>query len=250
MANLLTYNTSDLTGDVTITDKQGSDLHHFVITVTGNGDGTFTDLKASYENWDGDWVAHTPFNVSGNVGTLTVYCSKNDEITITGKFISGVKELQITNNITNTNAKAVASETNYTVTVEGTARGMFNGTPTITYGGKTYEMTVTNQTATIIVPIATESVIINGEYLLGDFIEVDYSLTNCEIVGDKPIKVKTGQSYTFNFKANPNAELTEIQANFTNNYGDVVVSNGTISKDKQTGTVTFNLTSGATDLTV
>lgn len=248
--NLLTYDTSDFSGNVTITDKQGTDSHHFDITITGNGDGTFTDLKASYQNWNGDWVADTPFNVSGNVGTLTVYCSIGDEIIITGKFISGVKELQITNNIANTTAKSVASKTNYTVTVEGTAQGMFNGTPTITYGGETYEMTVTNQTATIIVPITTESVIINGEYLLGDFVEVDYSLTNCEIVGDKPVKVKTGKSYTFNFKANPNAELTEIQANFTNNMGDAVVSNGTISEDKQTGTVTFNLTSGATDLTV
>lgn len=250
MANLLTYDTSGLTGDVTITDKQGTDSHHFDVTVTGNGDGTFTDLKASYQNWDGDWVADTPFNVSGNVGTLTVYCSKGDEISITGKFVSGVKELQITNNIANTTAKAVASETNYTVTVTGTAQGMFNGTPTITYGGETYNMTVNDQTATIIVPITTESVIINGEYLLGEYIAVDYSLTNCEIVGDKPVKVKTGQSYTFNFKANPNAELTEIQANFTNNWGDIVVSNGTIAENKQTGTVTFNLTSGATDLTV
>lgn len=248
--NLLTYDTSGFTGDVTITDKQGTDSYHFDVTITGNGDGTFTNLMASYQNWNGDWVEDTPFNVSGNVGTLTVYCSEGDEISITGKFISGVKELQITNNIANTTAKAVASETNYTVTVEGTAQGMFNGTPTITYGGETYEMTVTNQTATIIVPITTESVIINGEYLLGDFIEVEYSLINCEIVGDKPVKVKTGQRYTFNFKANPNAELTEIQANFTNNIGDTVVSNGTISEDKQTGTVTFNLTSGATDLTV
>lgn len=250
MTNLLTYDKTDFTGDVTITDKQGTDSHHFVITVTGNGDGTFTDLKASYQNWDGDWVADTPFNVSGNVGTLTVYCSSGDEISITGKFISGVKELQITNNIANTTAKAVASETNYTVTVTGTAQGMFNGSPAITYGGETYEMTVTNQTATIIVPITTESVIINGEYLLGDFIEVDYSLINCEIAGEKPIKVKTGQSYTFNFKASPNAELTEIQANFINDSGDYIVSNGTISEDKQTGTVTINLTSGASRFTV
>lgn len=250
MANLLTYDTSGLTGDVTITDKQGSDSHHFDITVTGNGDGTFKNLVASYQNWDGDWVADTPFTVNGNVGTLTVYCSEGDEIIITGEFLNGIKELQITNNITNTTAKSVASETNYTVTVEGTAQGMFNGTPTITYGGETYNMTVTNQTATAIVPIATESVIINGEYLLGDYIEVDYGLTNCEVVGEKPVKVKTGQSYTFNFKANQNAELTEIQANFTNNNGDTVVSNGTIAEDKQTGTVTFELTTGATDLTV
>ena len=246
--NALTYDLSDFTGDVTVTDTQ-KDSHHFIVTVTGNGDGTFTDLKASYENWGGDWV-EDPFNVSGNVGTLTVYCSSGDEISITGKFISGVKELQITNNIANTTAKAVASKTYYTVTVKGTAQGMFNGTPTITYGGETYEMTVTNQTATIIVPITTESVIINGEYLLGDFIEVDYSLTNCEIVGEKPIKVKTGQSYTFNFKANPNAELTEIQANFVDDSGDNIISNGTISENKQTGTVTINLTSGATDFTV
>ena len=247
---LLTYDTTDLKGDVTVTDKQGDDSHHFIVTVTGNGDGTFKNLVASYENWDGDWVSGTPFTVNGNVGTLTVYCSSGDEITITGEFLSGVKELQITNNITNTTAKSVASETNYTVTVEGTAQGMFDGTPTITYGGETYEMTVTDQTATIIVPIATESVIINGTYLLGEYIAVDYGLTNCEIVGDKPVKVKTGQSYTFNFKANANAELTEIQANFTNELGDTVLRNGTISEDKQTGIVTFELTTGATDLTV
>ena len=248
--NLLTYDTSGFKGNVTITDKQGTDKYHFDVTVTGNGNGTFTDLKASYQNGDGDWEFDVPFNVTGNVGTLTVYCYKGMEITITGRFISGVKELQITNNIANTTAKAVASGTNYTVKVKGTAQGMFNGTPTITYGGETYEMTVNNQTATIIVPIATESVIINGEYLLGDFIEVDYSLTNCEIVGVKPVKVKTGQSYTFNFKANPNAELTEIYANFTDDSGDPVEINGTISEDKQKGTVTFNLTSGATNLTV
>lgn len=250
MANLLSYYTSDLTGDVTITDKQGTDSHHFIVTVTGNGDGTFKNLVASYQNWDGDWVSNTPFAVNGNVGTLTVYCSEGDEIEIEGEFLGGVKELQITNNITNTTAKSVASETNYTVTVEGNAQGMFDGAPTITYGGETYEMTVTDQTATIIVPIATESVIINGTYLLGEYIAVDYGLTNCEIVGDKPIKVKTGQSYTFNFKANANAELTEIVAHFTNDFGNIVISNGTISEDKQTGTVTFNLKSGATDLTV
>lgn len=249
--NLLTYNTTGFTGDITITDKQGTDSHHFNVTVTGNGDGHFLNLSASYQDGDGDWVENEKFTLNGNIGTLTVYCYRGTEITLTGTFIKGdAKELQITNNIANTTAKSVASKTNYTVTVTGTAQGMFNGTPTITYGGETYEMTVNNQTATIIVPIATESVIINGEYLLGDFIEVDYSLTNCEIVGEKHVKVKTGQSYTFNFKANPNAELTKIYANFTDDSGDPVVINGTISEDKQTGTVTFNLTSGATNLTV
>lgn len=249
--NLLTYDKKKLIGDVTVSDKQGIDKEHFIITVTGNGNGHFLNLSASYQDGDGDWVENEKFTLNGNIGTLTVYCYSGTEITLTGTFIKGdAKELQITNNIANTTAKSVASKTNYTVTVTGTAQGMFNGTPTITYGGETYEMTVNNQTATIIVPIATESVIINGEYLLGDFIEVDYSLTNCEIVGVKPVKVKTGQSYTFNFKANPNAELTEIYANFTNDSGDPVVINGTISEDKQKGTVTFNLTSGATNLTV
>ena len=249
MANLLSYDTTGLTGDVTITDKQGTDSHHFDVTVTGNGDGTFKNLVASYQDWDGNYVDE-PFTVNGNVGTLTVYCSSGDEITITGEFLSGVKELQITNNIENTTAKSVASETNYTVTVEGNAQGMFDGTPTITYSGETYEMTVTDQTATIIVPIATESVIINGTYLLGEYIAVDYSLTNCEIVGDKPIKVKTGQSYTFNVKANANAELTSIQANFIDDNGDTIAVDGTISEDKQTGTVTINVTTGATYFTV
>lgn len=248
--NLLTYDTTGLTGDVTITDKQGSDAHYFDITVTGNGDGTFSNLKANYQDWDGNYIEDEPFNVSGNVATLTVYCSKGDEITITGSFISGVRELQITNNIANTTASSVASETNYTVTVTGNAKGMFNGTPTITYGGETYNMTVTNQTATAIVPIATESVIINGEYLLGKYIEVQYGLTNCEIVGDKPVKVKTGQSYTFNFRANANAELTDIESNFIDDNGDPVVANGTISEDKQTGSVTFTLTTNANNLNI
>ena len=247
---MLTYDTTGLSGDVTITDQQGTDAHHFNITVTGNGDGTFRNLVCAYQDWDGNYIEDEPFTVNGNVATHTVYCSKGDEITITGEFISGVRELQITNNIQNTTAHSVASETTYTVTVEGNAQGMFNGTPTITYGDETYKMTVTDQTATIIIPIATESVVINGAYILGEYIAVDYGLTNCEIVGDKPVKVKTGKSYTFNFKANANAELTEIQANFTNELGDTVVRTGTISEDKQTGIVTFELTTGATDLTV
>lgn len=247
--NLLRYDTTGLTGDVTITDKQGVDAEHFDVTVTGNGDGTFKNLTAVYTDIDGNWC-EDPFNVSGNVGTITVYCNKGDEIAITGEFVSGVRELQITNNIANTTASSVASETNYTVTVTGNAKGMFNGMPTITYGGNTYNMTVTNQTATAIVPIATESVIINGEYLLGKYIEVQYGLTNCEIVGDKPVKVKTGQSYTFNFRANPNTELSEIYANFKNDDGNPVDVNGTISEDKQTGSVTFNLTQNAVDLNI
>ena len=247
--NLLRYNTTGLTGDVTITDKQGVDAEHFDITVTGNGEGTFSNLKANYEDLDGNPIEDEPFNVSGNVATLTVYCNKGDEITITGSFISGVRELQITNNIQNTTASSVASETNYTVTVTGNAKGMFNGTPTITYGGETYNMTVTNQTATAIVPIDTESVIINGEYLLGKYIEVQYSLTNCEVVGDKPVKVKTGQSYTFNFRANANAELTQIVANFRD-LGNPEEVNGTISADKQTGSVTFDLPQDAVDLNI
>lgn len=247
---LLSYDTTDLTGDVVITDQQGTDDHHFNVTVTGNGDGTFSNLVAAYQDWDGYYIDDEPFNVSGNVATLTVYCSEGDEITITGEFISGVRELQITNNIQNTTASSVASETNYTVTVTGNAKGMFNGTPMITYGGETYNMTVTNQTATAIVPIATESVIINGEYLLGEYIEVQYGLTNCEIVGDKPVKVKTGQRYTFNFRANPNTELTEIEANFRDDNGNPIVENGTISADKQTGSVTFTLTPDAVDLNI
>ena len=247
--NLLRYDTTGLTGDVTITDQQGVDAEHFDVTVTGNGNGTFKNLTAVYTDIDGNWC-EDPFNVSGNVGTITVYCNKGDEIAITGEFISGVRELQITNNIANTTASSLASETNYTVTVTGNAKGMFNGTPTITYGGNTYNMTVTNQTATAIVPIATESVIINGEYLLGKYIEVQYGLTNCEIVGDKPVKVKTGQSYTFNFRANPNAELTEIYANFKNDEGNPIDVNGTISADKQTGSVTFELTPNAVDLNI
>ena len=248
--NLLTYNTTGLTGDVTITDQQGTDAHHFNVTVTGNGDGTFSNLKATYQDWDGNYIKDKPFNVSGNVATLTVYCSKGEKIKITGEFISSVRELQIANNIQNTTASSVASETNYTVTVTGNAKGMFNGTPTITYGGETYNMTVTNQTATAIVPIATESVIINGEFLLGNYIEVQYGLTNCEIVGDKPVKVKTGQSYTFNFRANPNTELNEIEANFKDDDGNPIVVNGTISEDKQTGSVTFELTPNAADLNI
>lgn len=248
--NLLRYDTTGLSGDVTITDQQGTDAHHFDITVTGNGDGTFSNLVCAYQDWDGNYIEDEPFTVNGNVATHTVYCSKGDEITITGEFISGVRELQITNNIQNTTAHSVASETNYTVTVTGNAKGMFNGTPTITYGGETYNMTVTNQTATAIVPIATESVIINGEYLLGKYIEVEYGLTNCEIVGDKPVKVKTGQSYTFNLRANPNTELTVIEANFVDDNGNPIVVNGTISADKQTGSVTFELTPNAHSLNI
>lgn len=245
----ITLRTLNITNEIsnsTVEYKQ-TGVNTFDLKLTADNGFTGTP-KISYTDKFGD-PAETEMVVTNNVATFSLESAEN-EITIFYESTPPTKELQITNNIANTTAKAVASETNYTVTVEGMAQGMFNGTPTITYGGETYEMTVNDQTATIIVPIATESVIINGEYLLGDFIVVDYSLTNCKIVGEKPVKVKTGQSYTFNFKANPNAELTKIQANFVNNLGDRVVSNGTISKDKQIGTVTINLTSGATDFTV
>lgn len=245
----ITLRTLNITNDIsnsTVEYKQtGVNTFDLKLTAVNGFTGT---PKISYTDKFGD-PAESEMVVTNNVATFSLESAEN-EITIFYESTPPPNELQITNNITNTTAKAVASETNYTVTVTGNAQGMFNGTPTITYGGETYEMTVNNQTASIIVPITTESVIINGEYLLGEYIAVDYSLTNCEIVGDKPVKVKTGQSYTFNFKANPNAELTEIQANFIDNYGDRVVSNGTISEDKQTGTVTFKLTTGATDLTV
>lgn len=245
----ITLRVLDITNNIpnsTVKYKQ-TGVNTFNLELISNNGFTGTP-KISYTDKFGD-PAESEMVVTNNVATFSLESAEN-EITIFYESAPPSKELQITNNITNTTAEAVASETNYTVTVTGNAQGMFNGTPTITYGGETYNMTVNNQTATIIVPIATESVIINGEYLLGDFIEVNYSLTNCEIVGNKPVKVKTGQSYTFNFKANPNAELTEIQANFNDNNGDAVISNGTISEDKQTGTVTINLTSGATDFTV
>ena len=245
----ITLRVLDITNNIpnsTVKYKQ-TGVNTFNLELTSNNGFTGTP-KISYTDKFGD-PAESEMVVTNNVATFSLESAEN-EITIFYESAPPSKELQITNNITNTTAKAVASETNYTVTVTGNAQGMFNGTPTITYGGETYEMTVSNQTASIIVPITTESVIINGEYLLGEYIAVDYSLTNCEIVGNKPVKVKTGKSYTFNFKANPNAELTKIQANFINNIGDRVVSNGTISEDKQTGTVTINLTSGATDLTV
>lgn len=245
----ITLRVLDITNNIpnsTVKYKQ-TGVNTFNLELTSNNGFTGTP-KISYTDKFGD-PAESEMVVTNNVATFSLESAEN-EITIFYESTPPTTELQITNNITNTTAKAVASETNYTVTVTGNAQGMFNGTPTITYGGETYEMTVNNQTASIIVPITTESVIINGEYLLGEYIAVDYSLTNCEIVGNKPVKVKTGRSYTFNFKANPNAELTEIQANFINNIGDRVVSNGTISEDKQTGTVTFKLTTGAKDLTV
>ncbi|UVY46443.1 MAG: hypothetical protein [Bacteriophage sp.] len=246
----ITLRVLDITNNIpnsTVRYKQ-TGVNTFDLKLTADNGFTGTP-KISYTDKFGD-PAESEMVVTNNVATFSLESAENEITIFYESTLPPAKELQITNNITNTTAKAVASETNYTVTVEGTAQGMFNGTPTITYDGETYEMTVNNQTASIIVPLATESVIINGEYLLGEYIAVDYRLTNCKIVGNEPVKVKTGKSYTFNFKANPNAELTEIQANFTNKMGDAVVSDGKISEDKQTGKVTIKLTSGATDFTV
>lgn len=246
----ITFRTLNITNEIsnsTVEYKQ-TGVNTFDLKLTADNGFTSTP-KILYVDKFGD-PAETEMVVTNNVATFSLESTENEITIFYESTPPPAKELQITNNIANTTAKAVASETNYTVTVEGTAQGMFNGTPTITYGGETYEMTVNKRTASIIVPITTESVIINGEYLLGEYIAVDYSLTNCEIVGDKPVKVKTGQSYTFNFKANPNAKLTKIQAYFINYDGDTVVSDGTISEDEQTGTVTFKLTTRSTDLTV
>ena len=130
MANLLSYDTSGLTGDVTITDKQGRGCYHVIVTVTGNGNGTFSDLKASYQNWDGNWVEDTPFTVNGNVGTLTVYCSEGDEIAITGSFISGANLLSydtsgLTGDVTIPDKQGPDSY-HFIVTVTGTGNGTFS----------------------------------------------------------------------------------------------------------------------------
>lgn len=233
--------------------KNGSS---YTITLTGAKGGKFEGTPQIYdfEDDNGDWISDgiyaTNMTVNGNVATGTIK-TYGDSCTVGGAtFVSSAKELQITNNISGTTAKATQTETTFVISVDGDAQGMFDGVPTITYNGTTENMTVSGQQATFTVPIETESVIINGTYLTGEYIDVDYSLTNCEIVGDKPVKVKTGQSYTFNIKANANAELTGIQANFIDDKGDAVVSNGTISEDKQTGTVTVNVTTGATDFTV
>lgn len=236
----------------TVVEKGSS----YTITLTGADGGKFEGTPQIYdfEDVNGDWISEGRYainmTVNGNVATGTIK-TYDDSCTVGGAtFVSSAKELQITNNIQGTTAKATQTETTFVISVDGDAKGMFDGVPTITYNGTTENMTVVNQTATFIVPITTESVIINGTYLLGDFIEVDYSLTNCEIVGDKPVKVKTGQSYTFNFKANADAELTAIQAHFIDERGDLAISDGTISEDKQTGTVTINVTTGAQNFTV
>lgn len=226
------------------------------ITLTGAEGGKFEGIPEIYgfEDDNGNYISQgrysTKMTVNGNVATGTIK-TYGSSCTVGGaKFVSSAKELQITNNIHGTTAKATQTETTFVINVDGDAQGMFDGVPTITYNGTTENMTVSGQQATFTVPIETESVIINGTYLTGEYIDVDYSLTNCEIVGDKPVKVKTGQSYTFNFKANANAELTAIKANFINDNGDTIVSGGTISENKQTGTVTVNVTTGATYFTV
>lgn len=233
--------------------KNGSS---YTITLTGADGGKFEGTPQIYdfEDDNGDWISDgryaTNMTVNGNVATGTIK-TYDDSCTVGGAtFVSSAKELQITNNIQGTTAKATQTETTFVISVDGDAQGMFDGVPTITYNGTTENMTVSGQQATFTVPIETESVIINGTYLTGEYIDVDYSLTNCEIVGDKPVKVKTGQSYTFNIKANANAELTAIQANFIDDNGDTIVSDGTISENKQTGTVTINVTTGATYFTV
>lgn len=241
---------NNVTGTTASYVKNGE---NFDITLKGNEDGTFTETPlVKYRNAYNE-LATGQMSVNGNIATFSVPVETNENVTIDGTFTPAPKELTITNNITNTQATATKSDTGYIVDVTGTASGSFMGVPpTVTYNGKTENMSLTGgHNATITVPIETESVIINGKYVLDDYVPVTYDLTNCSINGSEIAQMKTGTSHTFDILANEHAKLTKVYAKFYKYNGDVAVVDGVLSaSNEEKGSVTVTLPTGATELTV
>lgn len=242
--------TNNVTGTTASYVKNGE---NFDITLTGNEEGTFTETPVVIYRNTYNELANGQMSVNGNIATFSVPVETNENVTINGTFTSIPKELTITNNIKDTQATATKSDTGYIVEVTGTASGSFMGVPpTATYNGKTENMSLTGNNATITVPIETESVIINGRYVLDVYVPIKYDLTNCSITGsEKIVQMKTGTSHTFDILANENAKLTEVYAKFYKYNGDVAVVMGVISSsNNRKGSVTVTLPTGATELRV
>lgn len=205
---------------------------NFDITLTGDSDGTFTDVPVvTYKNKYNETVQGT-MNVNGNVATFSVPIRTNKEVTINGTFTPKPKELTITNHVSGTVATYVQNGENFDITLTGNTDGSYSVVPVVSYKNEsgtetTGEMNVNGKIAKFSVPIATnETVTITGTFTPGTpqkDVPVTYALTNC-IVSPRPQTVKTGSTLNLTVIPLTNYNLDSCNLIWNDGTKDVTIS--------------------------
>lgn len=252
----MSFTVNNLIANTTATVKDnGNDT--YTITLTGADGGTFDGIPEIYgfENADGDYIPSgryaTKMTVTGNTATGTIE-TYDSSCTVGGATFNAPvsKTLDITNQIENTESSYTVNGDNFDITVKGADGGTFTQA-LISYmddSGDSVEedMTVNGNVATYSVSTDIEAVTLIGTFtepVKGDSIE--YNLTNCTVDGEKPEKIEHGATVTIKVKANDNAKLKTLQSGYTDDSGDAIITDGVISSDSLTGTVTLSYPSGA-----
>lgn len=205
---------------------------NFVITLTGDTDGTFTVVPVvTYKNVYNETVQGT-MNINGNVATFSVPVKTNEEVTINGTFTPKPKELTITNHVSGTTATYVQNGENFDITLTGNTDGSFSVVPVVSYKNEsgtetTGEMNVNGKIATFSVPVATnDTVTITGTFTPETpqkDVPITYALTNCT-VSPQPQTVKTGETLNLTVTPVVNYKLDSCNLIWNDGAKDVTIS--------------------------
>lgn len=157
--------------------------------------------------------------------------------------------LNVTNNIPNSTVEyEQTSSTDFNFKL--TCANGFTGTPQITYtddygSDRTEEMNVSGNVATITVSIDSYSddVVFSYKYVEPQIIPVTYTLTNCDVVGNRPDSIALNETLTVTVQATENTKLETLQIVYNDSYGAEETVDGEIDETGKTGTVSFMPTS-------
>ena len=234
---------------------------NFDITLTGDGDGTFTVTPVvTYKNRYNETVQGTMnVNGNGNVATFSVPVATNKEVTINGTFTPKPKELTITNHVSGTTAAYVQNGENFDITLTGNTDGSYSVVPVVSYRNEsgtetTGKMSVNGKIATFSVPVATnETVTITGTFIPKapqKDVPVTYELKNCT-VSPQPQTVKTGNTLNLTVTPNTNYKLDSCNLIWNDGTKDVTISatGGVISFPVPDSCVSINVKAVASVIT-
>lgn len=211
--------------------------------------------KLRYNNYDGDptSVAMT-LNEDKTEATVTVtdIDGSYPGCSVTGETVSsGTPELSVTNNIANTEATNVYDGETATFTVTGKYPYYRFVNPAVTYTDttgveKTVNLSVTveqyGSTATAIVTDIDPKhpVTITGSYV--NVVHVTSTLSNCTSADVLPDFYLQGSKVEITLQANANTEFQDTPVlSHDNETGDPVEKDFTVSADKKTATIVYDL---------
>lgn len=184
--------------------------------------------------------------------TVTDIDESNPDCSVTGETVSaGTPELNVTNNIANTEATNVYDGETATFTVTGKYPRYRFVNPAVTYTDttgveKTVNLTVTVEqygstaTATVTDIDPKHPVTITGSYV--NVVHVESTLSNCTSADALPDFYLQGSRVEVTLQANENTEFQDTPVlSHQNETGSYVEKEFTVSADKKTATVVYDL---------